>query len=157
MRRARSSSSSPSRALAAQAAQPGSSPLSGVLPSRVCCVGKVSAAPPAAVARFARLAGRGHDPREDGGHGQGVSCTDDKQAMKKNLPSRTGRCPCRLFNPSALLRRRMDIAAKSCLGDGQRGVNHANEKNTNIKTEKNSPAVPAAAVSGCFAAAALPW
>ena len=87
--RARPSSSFPSRALTAQAAPPGSSPSSGVLPSRVCRVGKVAAASPAAVARFGRLASLGHDPREDGGHRQGVSCTDKKQIVKTNLPCRT--------------------------------------------------------------------
>ena len=35
------------------------------------------------------LASLGHDPREDGGHGQGVSCTDKKQIVKTNLPCRT--------------------------------------------------------------------
>ena len=78
LRRARPSSFSPSHALAAQKAPPGSPPSSGVLPSRVCRVGEVAAAPPAAVARFARLAGLGLNPREYGGHGQGVSCTDKK-------------------------------------------------------------------------------
>ena len=112
-------SSSPSRALAAQAAPAGSSPSSGVLPSRVCRVRRVAAAPPAAVAQFARLAGLGHDPREDGGHGQGVSCTDKKQTMKTNLPRRTGRCPCRPFHLFRTVTADGHTAADGCLGDRQ--------------------------------------
>ena len=80
-------SSSPSRALAAQAAPAGSSPSSGVLPSRVCRVGRVAAAPPAAVAQFARLAGLGHDPRR-----QGVSiCNRYKNTIKRTPLTIQGR------------------------------------------------------------------
>ena len=111
-------SSSPSRALAAQAAPAGSSPSSGVIPSRVCRVGRVAAAPPAAVAQFARLAGLGHDPREDGGHGQGVSCTGKKQTIKTNFPRRAGRCPCRPFHLFRTVTADGHTAADGCLGDG---------------------------------------
>ena len=149
-------SSSPLRALAAQAAPAGSSPSSGVLPSRVCRVGRVAAAPPAAVAQFARLAGLGHDPREDGGHGQGVSCTGKKQTMKTNLPRRTGRCPCQPFHLFRTVMADGHTAADGSLGDRQRGVSQANEKKTQqSKLKKNSPAVPAAAFAGRSTAAAL--
>ena len=149
-------SSSPSCALAAQAAPAGSSPSSGVLPSRVCRVRRVAAAPPTAVAQFTRLAGLGHDPREDGGHWQGVSCTDKKQTMKTNLPRRTCRCPCRPFHLFRTVTADGHTAADGCLGDRQRGVSQANEKKTQqSKLKKNSPAVPAAAFAGRSTAAAL--
>ena len=52
------------------------SPSPGVLPSQACSIGRVAAVPLAPVAQFARLVNLSHDSREDGGHRQGVSCTD---------------------------------------------------------------------------------